>query len=273
MSEQSFSLSTDAAQGGSHHRSPRQIFLGGTFGLDFEYVPDVAQGRLADRVELEVANLKQATQVIVQYHYLHRGRTMAQLPYWVTLDGRRVGVLLFALPRMSASFHGHRAMSLLELARMYLVPTVQELIIRDSNGRQHAFSVASCAVGKALRRCRQDWYVKYPHLPDIEAVVSWADMVHHEGVIYRAANFQEVGVSGGSLHGHTRRPNGGRDQLNPDYMHLKRAFLYEYRKPLTPAQKARLASHLSCHQTRRVDVQRPAVVTVPAGQVRLLVDP
>jgi hypothetical protein len=188
--------------------------------------------KLRDRVHLELAPLKEATGCIVRNHYLHRGRTMAQLPYWVNLDAERVGVLLFALPRMSVTFQGHRPLSLLELARMWLDPAVQGSRVTDSRGREHSFSVATCAVGAALRRVREDWRRKYPNLPDVTAVVSWADQVHHEGTIYRAANFREVGTSGGSLHGTAHRPNGGRDQANPDYLHLKTAFLYEFRRPL-----------------------------------------
>lgn len=191
-----------------------------------------AEGKLRDRVDLRIATLKDATAVIVKNHYLHRGRTMAQLAYWITLDGETVGVLLFAYPRMSATFQGHGPMNMLELARMWLDPAVQGMRVRGSDGREHSFSVATCAVGMALRQVREDWAAKYPHLPAIAAVVSWADQVHHEGTIYRASNFREVGTSGGSLHGNTRRPNGGRDQLNADYLHPKTAFIYEYRKAL-----------------------------------------
>lgn len=188
--------------------------------------------RLRDRVGLRIGNLKQVTEVIVRNHYLHRGRTMAQMPYWITLDDEPVGVLLYAYPRMSARFCGHGPMNMLELARMWLEPKVQGLQVVDSEGKGHSFSVATCAVGMSLRQVRADWAAKYPHLPAVEAVVSWADQVHHEGTIYRAANFREVGTSGGSYHGSTVRRNGGRDQLNEDYLHLKTAFIHEYRKPL-----------------------------------------
>lgn len=192
---------------------------------------------LRARIDLELAELKQATAVIVRNHYLHRGRTMGQIAYWVILDERVAGVLLYAYPRMSARFQGYGPMELLELARMWLQPSVQGMRVSDSKGREHAFPVATCAAGASLRRIRQDWHAKYPHLPDIQAVVSWADREHHEGTIYKAANFRDVGVSGGSLHGSTYRRNGGHDQLNPDYLHLKTGFIYEYRKPLKEPQK------------------------------------
>jgi len=33
---------------------------------------------LKNRIDLEIANLQEATKVIVENHYLHRGRTMSQ---------------------------------------------------------------------------------------------------------------------------------------------------------------------------------------------------
>jgi hypothetical protein len=187
--------------------------------------------RLRDRVQLEIANLREATAVIVQHHYLHRGRTMAQLPYWINLDGNRCGVLLYAYPRMSVPFEGHSPMNVLELARMWLDPSVQGQTVVDSHGETHSMTIATCAVGKSLREVRYDWHRRYPNLPEVRAVISWADQVHHDGTIYLAANFREVGVSGGSLHGETRRRNGGRDQANPDYLHLKKALIFDFAKP------------------------------------------
>lgn len=208
---------------------------------------DPSAGKLSTRLTLHEANLREATRIIVHYHYLHRGRTMAQLPYWIVVDGVSIGVLLFALPRISATLYDIRPMNLLELARLWISPDVQGRVVRDSNGKAHSLTVASAAVGKALRVVRQDWYRKYPNLPDVRAIVSWADTVHHEGVIYRAANFKLMGQGGGSLHGNTRRPNGGRDQTNPDYKHVKSVFLYRFDSPLRSCEK------------RHIDLKRRAV--------------
>ena len=214
----------------------------------------VESGRLKNRLDLTTANLKEATAVIVEKHYLHRGRTMAQLPYWITLDGQTCGVMLFAYPRMSATYQGFRPMNLLELARLWIDPVVQGIKVRDRDGEEHAFSVATCAVGKALRRVRQDWHAKYPHLPDVQAVVSWADAEHHEGTIYRACNFREVGRSGGTYHGRAHRSNGGHDQLNPDYLHEKRAFLFAFPRELTAADRERVLAA----QTRQLSLDLEA---------------
>jgi hypothetical protein len=191
---------------------------------------------LRNRIGLEIADLQEATKVIVENHYLHRGRTMGQIAYWVTLDGERCGVLLYALPRLSVKFRGHGPMNLIELARMWLHPRVQGHTLMDSKGVEHTFAAGTAAVGASLRRIRQDWHGKYPHLPLISACVSWADDVHHEGTIYRASNFKEVGKSGGSLHGTAKRKTGGRDQAHSDYVHPKSAFMFEYAKTLRDKQ-------------------------------------
>jgi hypothetical protein len=201
---------------------------------------DPAKGNLSKRVTLSVADLKQATRIIVYYHYLHRGRTMAQLPYWILLDEVPVGVILYSLPRLSVPLDGIKPMNILELARVWISPDVQGIQTVGSDGRNHSFSMATCAVGRSLRAVRQDWFLKYSHMPDIHAVVSWADTVHHEGTIYRAANFVESGVSGGSMHGNRVRKNGGRDQWNSDYAHTKTRFLYSFDAPLSEKEKERI---------------------------------
>lgn len=193
--------------------------------------------KLSNRLSLQIAKLKEATRIVIYYHYLHRGRTMAQLPYWILIDELPIGVLLFSLPRLSVPMFGIEPMNLLELARLWIHPDVQDHLVTDSTGKQHSLAVASCAVAKSLKRVQRDWYRKYPDLPNILAVISWADNVHHEGTIYRACNFQEMGQSGGTMHGSRNRPNGGRDKLNDDYKHLKTTFLYRYKRALSESEK------------------------------------
>lgn len=176
--------------------------------------------------------LKEATALIVEKHYLHRGRTMAQLPYWITLGGDRVGVLLFALPRLSVQFHGYHPMQLLELARLWVDPRVQHQTITGRDGTEHSYPAASCAIGKALRSAREDWRTKYPNLPEVLACVAWSDLSRHVGTVYRATNFEQVEVkSKGKMPGSSARPNGGRHQQHPDYRNPKAAFLYRWAPP------------------------------------------
>lgn len=193
------------------------------------------------------ADLRAVTRVVTARHYLHRGRTMAQMAYWITVDGRKRGCLLYAYPRVSERIDGYPPLRLLELARVWLNPTEQGVTLVDSLGQEHAPPTLSRAIGASLRRVRSDWQVKYPlHRPAL-AVIAWSDDEHHEGTIYRAANFQERGKSGGALHGNAHRRNGGHDQLHEDYRHPKTRFLY----PFAPPPDVSSAEHAPNHGGRR----------------------
>jgi hypothetical protein len=220
--------------------------------------------RLRERVQLAIAPLKEATELIVRNHYLHRGRTMAQLAYWIEIEGARAGVLLYAYPRLSVTFQGYGPMNLLELARLWIDPAVQGGTVVDSNGQEHARAIATCAVGRSLRRLRADWQVKYPHLPNVLAVVSWADLERHEGTIYRAANFREVGKSGGRSHGGTERVNGGRYYNHVDYSHSKATFLYEFTEGLPPGTVI--------HSTGSIDLVDDALLCYQFGRRSSVLD-
>ena len=199
-----------------------------------------AELRPRRRVGLEHANLGEATKLIVERHYLRRGRTMAQLPYWITLDGIRCGVILYSLPRLSVAsqkFRGHSPMQMIELARMWIDPEVQGKYVLDHTGSSHSLPIASAAIAKSMRVVRQDWHGKYPHLPEILACIAWADQTRHAGTIYRASNFEFVGHSGGSMHRNRARSNGGQDQLRSDYLNTKAAYMFEFPSALTRRQR------------------------------------
>jgi hypothetical protein len=203
------------------------------FRLDAVVVP------VASRLTLEPAILSEATEFIINNHYLKRGRTMAQLPYWINFDSQRAGVMLFALPRMSvrsAKFGNRSPMEIIELARLWIEPSLQQNQVVDSNGGEHTLPIATMAIAKALKTLRHDWNAKYPNLPPISACVAWSDDTLHQGTIYRAANFSFVGKSGGTMHSARIRNNGGTNKLNPDYLHQKSAFLFEFRKPVQSTQ-------------------------------------
>ena len=154
---------------------------------------------------------------------------MSQLSYWIRIDEIPVGVLLYSLPRVNVPIDGIEPMKLLELARMWIHPSVQNLNYKDRNGKSHSLSIASCAMGKSLRRIKKDWGEKYPTLPEVDAIVSWSDDVRHKGTIYRSSNFKETGKSGGNLHGTgTKRKDGGYYRLNKDFRHIKTRFLYKF---------------------------------------------
>ena len=44
------------------------------------------KGKLSKRLTLKIADLKDSNLIIIHHHYLHRSRTMGQLPYWICID-------------------------------------------------------------------------------------------------------------------------------------------------------------------------------------------
>ena len=189
---------------------------------------DPSQLKLSKRLTLEIAPLKESSLIIIHHHYLHRTRTMSQLPYWIFIDGIPVGVLLYSLPRINVPIDGIEPMRLLELARMWIHPSVQNLSYEDRNGKSHSLSVASCAMGKSMRRIKKDWKMKYPSLPEIDAIISWSDDKRHKGTIYKSSNFKVSGKSGGNSHGNGKRKDSGNYIPHKDFRHIKTRFLYKF---------------------------------------------
>ena len=54
--------------------------------------------------------------------------------------------------------------------------------------------------------------MKYPTLPEIDAIISWSDDKLHKGTIYKASNFKMTGKSGGNTHGSGKRKDSGQNQ-------------------------------------------------------------
>ena len=149
---------------------------------------DQLKGKLSKRLTLEIAPLKESNLVIIHHHYLHRSRTMSQLSYWICIDEIPVGVILYSLPRINVPIDGIEPMNLLELARLWIHPSVQNLTYEDRNGKSHSLSVASCAMGNSIKRVKTDWYMKYSNLPKIDAVISWSDDKRQDCKISKSYN-------------------------------------------------------------------------------------
>jgi len=189
---------------------------------------DPSKGKLSKRLTLKIADLKESNLIIIKHHYLHRSRTMSQLSYWICIDEIQVGVISYSLPRISNQVDGIEPMKLLELARLWIHPSVQNLNYEDRNGKSHSLSIASCAMGKSIKRVKTDWYMKYPNLPKIDAIISWSDDKRHKGTIYKSSNFKETGKSGGNSHGNGKRKDSGNYLPHKDFKNVKTRFLYKF---------------------------------------------
>ncbi len=170
--------------------------------------------KLKNRVLLKSIPLKQANDIWVRYHYLHRKRIMAQLAYGIFIDDKLTGAISFAYPMGSFPLHNCRPLEMLELARMYLF--------------NHIPHLASCAIGKALRRIKEDWSKKYPHHPTPKLIVSWSDNTRHEGTIYKASNFTKDGDTKGGRNGriYRRKKTSHQGKNRKDFKHSKTRWIY-----------------------------------------------
>ena len=197
---------------------------------------DPSKGKLSKRLTLKIADLKESNLVIIKHHYLHRSRTMSQLSYWICIDEIQVGVISYSLPRISNPVDGIEPMKLLELARLWIHPSVQNLTYEDRNGKSHSLSIASCAMGKSIKRVKTDWYMKYPNLPKIDAIISWSDDKRHKGTIYKSSNFKVTGKSGGNSHGNGKRKDSGNYIPHKDFRNVKTRFLYKFPTAVTNSE-------------------------------------
>lgn len=188
----------------------------GQMGL---FPPNAPNGKLKNRVQLEPVHISKVRIILENYHYLGRDRTGRQINYAVLIDGVVDGVITYAYPMMSADLNGVPSDELLEFARLYLHKNIP-----------HS---ASCAIGKSLRRIKQDWSRKFPDAKPVRLIVSWSDTTRHNGTIYKAANFEwhHRGNGGGNSRGGLR-PNGTRRNPIPlpDYKHDKDCWIYWLRE-------------------------------------------
>ena len=194
---------------------------------------DPTTGKLSDRISLELAPLNTATRVVVYHHYLHRCRTMAQMAYWIMVDNIKVGVLLFSYPRLSSPIDGIAPLNMLELARVWVHDSVQNSAVKDSGGNSHTVPILSSSISKALKRIRSDWHEKYNKSPDIDAILSYTDTQTHDGTIYRASNFSDLGECKNASTGNSKMSDGTTRVYRKDYSSVKRLFIYKFMKRLT----------------------------------------
>ena len=175
------------------------------------------QGNIRNRVELIAIDFESARYMLTNFHYLKRARTGRQINYAVLFDNVVEGVITYARPFTTTKIEGIEIDRCLEFARLYLV-----------NNRAH---VASCSIGKSLKRICKDWMLCYPESKVPVLVVSWSDRELHKGTIYKAANFIYSGSS------RPRPHRTGRWKNYPDYFHSKDRWVYWLDKTMRKNKK------------------------------------
>ena len=168
---------------------------------------------LRRRVELQLCDLRDVRGILEHRHYLGRTRTGRQLNYLVLIDGIVDGAITYAYPFTMTPIANIPIDEVLEFARLWL--------------RSNIPNSASCAIGKSLRRIKNDWMTSYPDSKEPRLVVSWSDTTRHKGTIYKAANFR----LDGSAKVRPRRHLGSvadwaTRKQNADAYHIKERWVY-----------------------------------------------
>jgi hypothetical protein len=164
---------------------------------------------LRQRVQVEIITLQQARYALEAFHYLHRARVGRQINYAVLIDGVVDGVITYAYPWTANPIASVPSDEVLEFARLFLYSNTPH--------------VATCAIGKTLRRIKNDWMRAFPDAKPPRLVVSWSDTEYHKGTIYRAANFQHDGRTTGQNQWRPSRPTRGKGD---DYKHIKDRWIF-----------------------------------------------
>ncbi len=154
---------------------------------------------LPDRVEM--ISLTVANRFVEHYHYLHRGSIGHRFSLGIYFKNRLVGAQIWSLPtaRNEKDYY-----STLELKRMVLIP-----------GAPHNAGSRALSLAEHWIKSHEIFNVVRDQ-EDIERVVrliAYADSSLHQGTIYRAANWEFVGISKGGSWGN--RPHRIQDRQSP----------------------------------------------------------
>lgn len=165
------------------------------------------------RLVLELGNdtdMKWAQEMVVAHHYLHTPVHPIARPmvYVLRLDGRRVGLVMVALPHAARcrGWWGYVGLptqwQTLDLCRIWLDPELQGNgrlcrpdVVPGFIDRRGAWrpSTPSWMIETILGRVQEDRVSLYPPVYleqpyHIRLVISYHDPLHHKGTIYKATN-------------------------------------------------------------------------------------
>lgn len=156
---------------------------------------------------LELADkdgLRWAQEQVTLHHYLHKKVDVRCSPmaYLITLDGERVGCLIFGRPESTKCNGWYGSVEdvasgkcritrwqVLNLARVWLHPNIQH------GGECYIENAATWVIAQALRRVVIDFLLHKPPVwceepYEIRECLSYCDTRIHQGTLYKASNFQ-----------------------------------------------------------------------------------
>jgi hypothetical protein len=167
---------------------------------------------LRQRITLEVVGRDWLNSMAKAHHYMHRPVHQRAMPFgWAIRfdgelyqpDGKPSGFIMFAsihYTRLRGEF-GYAG-----LPTKWQVLSLSRLWLHDSLPRNSETVV----IAKALKLVQSRWLEVHPPVNwsepyQVRKVISYSDTRYHQGTIYRAANFREIGRTvSASRHKNTR---------------------------------------------------------------------
>jgi hypothetical protein len=167
---------------------------------------------LRQRISLDVAGRDWLNSMATAHHYMHRPVHQRAVPFgWAVRfdgelyqpDGKPSGFIMFAsihYTRLRNEF-GYPG-----LPTKWQVLSLSRLWLHDDLPRNSETVV----IAKALRLVQARWLEVHPPVDwgqpyQVRKIISYSDCRYHQGTIYRAANFREVGRTvAQSRHNNTR---------------------------------------------------------------------
>lgn len=192
--------------------------------LNFIFNPNNCEDTITDRnkVHLNLFWNKSANNIVERFHYLYRKVYEGHLVSYSVMYDNIVGIgtLIFGYPGFHTKkgfigeFEDFKNGEIVELNRMYLPDSFPK-------------NSETCAIGKAIKKIKTDWFELTKIYP--KAIISFSDtQFSHEGTIYKASNFIELG----SIKGRPANPYGKHlrsiNSVKSDYN--KNVYIYELEK-------------------------------------------
>lgn len=165
-----------------------------------------------------------------EYHYMHKRVHQKASPFgWAVSfdgqqhmnDGKPCGIIIFAsihFTKMKGEF-GYEG-----LPTKWQVLSLSRLWLHDDLPRNSE----TCVIAKALKMVQRRWLeIHPPRFPDqpyhILKIISYSDLAQgHQGIVYRASNFREIGDF---------KQRGGTTTRGTSTGSILRRFIYDLTEP------------------------------------------
>lgn len=148
--------------------------------------------------DIQLIDKKKCASILLKYHYLkdHSKGFKTGFNFGLFKNDELVGVIIFTgfpVPELAKGMLGlerNQQDGLFELSRLCITPEIQE----------YEHNIASWFVSRAIKQLTK--------LTKVRIILSYADSQFHNGIVYRACNFDYYGLSEAKKDFWIKQPDG-----------------------------------------------------------------